>query len=150
MVGGGPLFGPLNLLRIILNIVQVQIYICAKGIFAKISIHIFLTFREVGGSPTSCAQKLLQKPIRSREQCAHKPIKPREQCAHKPIKPLRGPAPWAVLYFRLDFFDGLGKNNYLCLNSTVLAEKLELWWFHEMQKYKTAPRAGPLRGFIGL
>ena len=75
------------------------IYICAKGIFTKISIHIFLTFGEVGGSPTSCAQKLLQKPIRSRELCAHKPIKPREQCAHKPIKPLRGPAPGAGLPF---------------------------------------------------
>ena len=64
-------------------------------------IHIFLKFGEVGGSPTSCAQKLLQKPIRSREQCAHKPIKPREQCAHKPIRPLRGPATWGgfILFF---------------------------------------------------
>ena len=62
---------------------------------------IFFKFGELGGSPTSCAQKLLQKPKRSREQCAHKPIKPREQCAHKPIKPLRGPAPWLVFYFFL-------------------------------------------------
>ena len=58
--------------------IDIYIYICAKGIFAKISIHIFLKFGELGGSPTSCAQKLLQKPKRSREQCAHKPIKPRE------------------------------------------------------------------------
>ena len=79
--------------------IRVYRYICAKGIFAKISIHIFLTFGEVGGSPTSSAQKLLQKPIRSREQCAHKPIKPRKQCAHKPMKPLSGPAPWAVLFY---------------------------------------------------
>ena len=50
--------------------------------------------------PSSCAQKLLQKPTRSREQCAHKPIKHREQCANKPIKPLRGPARRAVLFFR--------------------------------------------------
>ena len=56
MVGGG--WGPTfwffkSLDNNMVYSLGIDIYICAKGIFAKITIHIFLKFGEVGGSPTS-------------------------------------------------------------------------------------------------
>merc|ERR1711980_80214 len=96
-VDGGPLFGSLNLLKIIWYIVKVYTYILiSKRNRCRTKFLWVYEFGQVGN-------KWVQKPIRSREQCAQ-----------KPIKPLRGPAPWAAfIYFFekiLYFFSFLHKN----------------------------------------